>query len=330
LGAAASDLGLTGGLFALARQARPRSEWNERFEHWERSESNAETLRIERARDMVRDVLARNQWLRSQNIQVIAQGSFTNRTNARLEADIDLRIQHPDLRIEYGHGVDVGMAYRLGGYSDTGRTYPGINTKMREVIVADLAATFGSSSVDPTGKKAVRVKDLAGSRSEVDVVPTFSLHYITGTTLLGSTTHKGVAILSRDGSSWTFNYPEQHADNGKRKRLLTGLQFKRVVRIVKRLRTEMKERGVRAADVPSFLIECLIYLVENEYFTVSSDDRYDRVRRVLSRLSQRLAGSLEPLTFLEINGIKSLFGGGQPWTLETARQFVAAALVELG
>jgi hypothetical protein len=201
---------------------------------------------------------------------------------------------------------------------------------MREVIVADLAGTFGSSRIDATGNKAIRVKGLAGSRSEVDVVPTFTLHYITGTTLLGSTTHKGVAILSRDGTGWTFNYPDQHAENGKRKRLLTGLQFKRVVRIVKRLRTEMKDRGVRAADVPSFLIECLIYLVEDMHFTVADDDRYDRVRRVLSRLSQRLAGGLEPLTFVEINGIKPLFGGGQPWTLEIARQFVTAALVELG
>src|SRR5262245_24815105 len=76
-GAAASDLSHAGGLFALAQQSRPRSEWNARFEHWERSESDAETQRIERARDMVRDALARNQWLRSQNIQLIAQGSFT-------------------------------------------------------------------------------------------------------------------------------------------------------------------------------------------------------------------------------------------------------------
>jgi hypothetical protein len=170
------------------------------------------------------------------------------------------------------------------------------------------------------------VKGLTGSRSEVDVVPAFTLHHIGP----GAMTHKGVAILSRDGNTWTFNYPEQHAENGKWKRLSTGLQFKRVVRIVKRLRTEMKERGVTAADIPSFLIECLMYLVEDNYFTVDGDDRYGRVRRVMSRLSERLSGPLEPFLFMEIYRLKPLFTGGQAWTLETARSFVAAVLIELG
>lgn len=329
-GAAASDLGLAGGLFALADQSRRRSDWNARFEHWERSESNAETQRIERARDMVRDVLGKNHWIRGEGVKVIAQGSFTNRTNARLEADIDLRVQHPDIWIDYAQGVDVATAYRQGQYFGTGRSYAAINTTMRHVIVSGLIDAFGALNIDATGNKAIRVKGLTGSRSEVDVVPALTLHRIMGTTLLGSVTHKGVAILSRDGISWTFNYPDQHAENGKLKRLSTGLQFKRVVRIVKRLRTDMKERGVTAANVPSFLIECLIYLVEDSYFTAETDDRYDRVRRVLSRLSQRLAGSLEPFGFTEINGVKPLFNGAQQWTLQTARRFVGAMLVELG
>ena len=329
-GSAALDLGLAGGLFALSEQSRRRSDWNARFEHWERSESNAETQRIERARDMVHDVLAKNQWLRGQGVQVTAQGSFTNRTNARLEADIDLRVQHPGIRIEYAQGVNATIAYGWGQYSDTGRTYAAINASMRQVITSELVSAFGALNVDATGNRAIRVKGLAGSRSEVDVVPAFTLHHIAGATPLGSLTHKGIAILSRDGNNWTFNHPDQQTENGRRKRLSTSLQFKRVVRIVKRLRTEMKERGVAAADIPSFLIECLTYLVEDSYFTVDRDDRYGRVRRILSRLSQRLSGSLEPFVFTEINGIKSLFGGGQSWTLETARRFVGAALVELG
>jgi len=82
-----------------------------------------------------------------------------------------------------------------------------------------------------------------------------------------------------------LNYPDQHSANGRSKRLNTGLQFKRVVRIVKRLRVDMTERGILRDKVPSFLVECLVYLVEDPYFTVASDDRYERVTRVLNRLA---------------------------------------------
>jgi ABC transporter substrate binding protein len=184
---------------------------------------------------MVQDALANNHWLSDEGVQVIAQGSFTNRTNARLEADIDLRVQHPSLRIDYAPGVDVATAYHRGRYFDTGRSYAAISAAMRSVIVSDLTDAFGALNIDATGNKAIRVKGLTGSRSEVDVVAAFTLHHITGMALFDSLTHKGVAILSRDSNSWTFNYPDQHAENGKRKRLSTGLQFKRVVRIVKRL-----------------------------------------------------------------------------------------------
>lgn len=147
-----------------------------------------------------------------------------------------------------------------------------------------------------------------------------------GQTILSRTIVEGTAILSKDGRNFTLNYPDQHADNGRSKRLNTGLQFKRVVRIVKRLRADMTERGILRDKVPSFLLECLVYLVEDRYFTVASDDRYERVSRILNRLAEILANPLIAYTSYEINGIRSLFGGGQAWTLDTARNFVNLAI----
>jgi hypothetical protein len=323
-GSAASDL-----LGLLSEPYRRRGEWNDRFAHWERSESDAETQRIERARSMVQQALGKNFWLNSEGARIIPQGSFTNRTNTRLDADIDLRVQHPLLKIEYAHGVDVGTAWRQGGYYDTGVSFGYASDRMRAEIRSELIAAFGALAVDDSGNKAIRVKGLEGSRSEVDVVPCFTLHHIMGQTLLARTTVPGTAILSRDKTNWTLNYPDQHSDNGRSKRLNTGLQFKRVVRIVKRLRADMTERGVLSDKVPSFLVECLVYLVEDGYFTVASDDRYERVSRVLNRLAEFLASPLIAYTKYEINGIKLLFGGGQAWTLDTARNFVNLAISHL-
>jgi len=323
-GSAASDL-----LGLLSEPYRRRSEWNDRFAHWERSESDAETQRIERARNMVQRALGKNFWLNSEGARIIPQGSFTNRTNTRLDADIDLRVQHPLLKIEYAHGVDAGTAWRQGGYYDTGVSFGYASDRMRAEIRSELIAAFGALAVDDSGNKAIRVKGLEGSRSEVDVVPCFTLHHIMGQTLLARTTALGTAILSKDKANWTLNYPDQHSDNGRYKRLNTGLQFKRVVRIVKRLRADMTERGVLSDKVPSFLVECLVYLVEDGYFTVASDDRYERVSRVLNRLAEFLANPLIACTKYEINGIKPLFGRGQAWTLDAARNFANLAISHL-
>ncbi|MGJ5204370.1 hypothetical protein [Bradyrhizobium sp. HKCCYLR20261] len=307
---------------------RSRIDWNARFAHWERSESDSETKRIERARDMVHAALELDSWFADQGIKIVPQGSFTNRTNTRLEADIDLRVEHPMLKVEYDATVDAAQAWTAGGYYSTGVTFDDVMKAMRSRLGTTLLRTFGKS-VDVSGKKAIRVKGLEGSRGEVDVVPAFVLHKIRGTLLSGYSTVVGTAILSKDGN-WTHNFPEQHIANGRAKRLRTGLQFKRVVRIVKRLRTDMAERGLYTTKVPSFLIECLVYLVEDEYFTVQGDDRYGRTQRILRRLDAILKNSLSPIWLREINGVKLLFGSEQAWTYSTATSFVAAALVHLG
>lgn len=310
---------------------RTRSSWNDRFSHWETAESTTETKAIERARDMVHSALRENKWLVNEGVVISPQGSFTNRTNVRNEADIDLRVQHPLLRIECDSNVNFQAAYQAGTYFDSGRSFADLAQNMRKEISRDLKARFGKGAVNDTGKKAIRVDGVAGSRGEVDVVPCFTLHHIrAGAGFVPFSTVHGVAILSTDGN-WTLNYPEQHIANGRRKRTTTGHQFKRVVRIVKRLQTDMEEYGVLEERVPSFLIECLVYLVEDHHF-VYNEDRYDRIRRILTRVSEILAqgGLLSPYFLSEINGIKPLFGGDQAWTLEKAQRFVHAALRHLG
>jgi hypothetical protein len=321
----------SGGLFGLlSDQYRIRSQWNKRFSHWERSESDSETQRIERARNMVDVALSKNAWLLSQGVSLVPQGSFTNRTNTRLEADIDLRVQHPATKIDYLNGVDPQAAWRDSGYVALGPTFGELLTHMRREIVADLIRNFGGDKVNADGNKAIRVNGLDGGRAEVDVVPAFRLHRITGNSLIGGVTRiEGVAILSRDGQ-WTENYPDQHLANGRAKRRATGHQFKRMVRIIKRLRADMADRGVLNTKVPSFLIECLVYVVEDHAFIVNTDDRYDRVKRVLNRIAQILENPLFAYSVTEINGIKPLFGGNQAWTLETARSFINLALAHLG
>lgn len=81
--------------------------------------------------------------------------------------------------------------------------------------------------------------------------------------------------------------------------------------------------------MPSFLIECLTYVVEDAYFLVEADDRYDRANRILGRMWELLESPLWTSTATEINGIKFLFNIAQPWTVDDAKGFVALALAQL-
>jgi hypothetical protein len=139
----------------------------------------------------------------------------------------------------------------------------------------------------------------------------------------------GVTILGKDGT-WIHNFPDQHYANGVNKRARTAHRFKRHVRIFKRLRDELvREKKLSPGQAPSFLIECLTYVVEDNYFLVETDDRYDRANRILRRIRAMLDNSPWTSTATEINGIKFLFHVEQPWTVDYAKVFVALALAQL-
>jgi hypothetical protein len=312
-------------LEALA-QGRTAQSWNDRLEHWERPASDSEEAMIERAATMVRNVMAENAWFRTESIQISPQGSYHNNTNVRQEADMDLRAVHRGIYIEYDPIVVREYAYSAGGYSDTGRSFAAIAGEMRAEIVGRLSARFGATHVDASGNKAIRLKALTGSRADVDIVPSFVLHHISWNHFASKfETASGVAILGRNGGV-TLNYPEQHHANGIAKRSRTRMRFKKNVRMLKRLRDEMVELGIlQKGGVPSFLVECLVYGVEDDHFLVEWDSRYERLRRVVARMDAQVNVAAWSSAAREINNVKPLFGPHQPWTLETAQRFTAAA-----
>ncbi len=317
------------GLGIFSEAYRRRSEWNKRFAHWEKPASVSEEGTIERAERNVRVAIARNDWLTDENVQVSPQGSYHNNTNVRIDADIDLRVVYPAVYVEYDPNVVQSAAREYLGYQSSGKTYPQVFGVMRSALTTTLGDAFGYLKID-AGNKAIRVKGITGSRAEVDVVPMVQYNKVRWNDYFRRyDVSEGVAILGGDGR-WTFNFPEQHHANGKTKNLRTARRFKKVVRIVKRLRADMAARGIFTADIPSFFIECLVYAVEDQYFLVENDDAYDRVRRVTRRMRELVNAPLAAAGLTEINAIKPLFAASQPWRLETAARFLDAALFHLG
>ena len=310
--------------------SRSRSSWNDRFEYWERPASETEDAQIQRSAGMVQRALSNNAWLAREGVRVRPQGSYHNNTNVRQDSDMDLCAWHPGIRIMPEEGLSVDEVYRRLGYYTTGGMIPDIARDLRREIGRALAAAFGPTNV-LGGNKAFRVSAVPGSRADADVVPAVRLDYVfkRGSGLVYSLDQvEGVIIHAADGTQ-TLNFPQQHHDNGKAKRERTRHRFKRVVRTAKRLRDELVTLGLLGAgQAPSFLIESLVYAVEDGSF-LYDEDRYGRVRRVLGRMSELLSNPFWTATAREINEIKLLFHASQPWAVADAQDFVGAALRRL-
>ena len=206
-------------------------------------------------------------------------------------------------------------------------------------IAACVRDEYGYSSLD-IGKKALHVHKDDCDRVSVDVVPAFTYRlYGARQNLLmpRGAPVEGIALIAV-GQRIT-NFPRQHYANGCAKNDRTGRRYKRVVRILKRLRNHMAEnvdaapqiRG-RAKATASFLIESLVYNCPDNLFGNASI--YDDVVAVLGFLSRGLSDRSAGTTlltlpawasWLEVNEVKVLFGDGQTWSVRDALEFVTFA-----
>lgn len=310
-------------LSTILGRALKRQEWNDRLARWSKPASETEGDQIERAARMVRSAMAQNHWLTSEGVVVVPQGSYRNNTNVRARADMDLCIRHPVVKPIYGLGVDASSVMRSLDYSP-GPSIAGIFTEMRRQIATSLSNSFGGANVK-MGTKAFTVSAVPGSRSDIDVVPAVRAHIIIpgGSLLYPYDVTEGIMILAPDGKE-IYNYPAIHHANGRAKRERTQYRFKKIVRQMKSMRDDLVASDIlKDKQVPSFLVESMVYLVDDACFC-ADEDHLDRFRRILSRCFDILRDGREDQIF-EINNIKRLFGDHQPWSIDDARAFLHAA-----
>lgn len=319
---------------ALAAEQRREAAWETRLADWERPASTSEEGQIERAARMVREAIAANAWLTREGVTVEPQGSYFNNTNVRLEADMDLRVVHPSIRVLVDHHVPAANDHAATAYFGTGRTNFDVAMEVRRHVGVALGAKFGSANVDGSGTKAFRVSAVPGSRADIDIVPALALDFITlcqGQTLLSPNyigAVRGVSIFGTDGRE-TINFPHHHRRYGVNKRARTAHAFKKIVRQLKSLRDQLVVDGKLAAGAcASFLIECLAYRVEDDHY-LFDEGRRARLKRILNRSWAQVCDPAWCTVAREINDHKMLFGAHQPWTPQTAKNFIALAIAEL-
>ncbi len=280
------------------------------FVFWSQGPAKTESNRCAHAESAVRDAIKSDEALQNLDITVFPQGSYRARTNVRQDSDVDICVRCNDgFFVQYPEGKAAADYY----HSDSALTY----FDFKNMVERALKSYFGWNGVS-RGTKAFDVHENT-YRIDADVIPTFEYRWYIDETHY----HSGVAFIP-DGGRRIWNWPQQNYDNGVAKNERVNRHYKRLVRIVKRLRYKMEDDGVAAAkSIPSFLIECLVWNCPDAAFlhnTYAAD-----TRSVLAHLFNNTRKDEECSEWGEVNELKYLFRSSQPWTRDQVHSFVSAA-----
>ena len=279
------------------------------LQRWTLPPSETEQQKLQNAETAVRTAISSDKTLQSKSIEVFGQGSYANDTNIRLNSDIDINacynggfyFQLPAQRTREEFGLTSPSAYSFEEYKDDVETALVNKFGRSDVVRHDKCITINGNSY----------------RVETDVVPTWKhRRYSEDKSYV-----EGVVLYSDKGKK-ILNYPKQHLSNSLTKNTNTARRFKRLVRIVKRVKQHMEENNEQIDEsICSFLIECLVYNVPNYVFNdgVNWNDRLKKAVYYLHR-NTRSDGNCDD--WGEVSELLYLFHSGRKWTISTANNFL--------
>lgn len=294
-------------------------DWESVFTTWSQGPGRTEQERVENAERQIKQAIQASDKLKNRNIRVFAQGSYRNRVNVRKDSDVDIGVlcfdtyfpEYPDDNVK----MELDKSFVPATYG-----YATFKNELEEALVS----RFGRESVK-RGSKAFDIKANT-YRIESDVAAFFEHRRYVTTTYY----HSGVEMIPDDyDPPRVRNWPEQHYQNGVSKNDSTSRKYKRVVRILKNLSNEMASNGIQSAKgAPSFLIECLVFNASTSCFEYQTFKQ--TVRAVIAELFNNTLSYDMCSEWGEVSELKYLFRGSQPWTRESAHQFLSDAWDYIG
>lgn len=300
-------------------------DWEDTLRSWVRPPSDNEDRKRNKTEEEIKKALGTSSRLKSVGYKVYAKGSYANNTNVRLDYDVDVAVECSDFYYHelIGTANDVKraavekklIAYN-GGYTIS---------QFKNDVEQALVDCYGRDAVK-RGNMAMRVRKNK-TTLPADVVPCFDFRHIYDVDWFGNIQfHKGTLIYP-DKGSYVLNWPKQQYDMGVAKNNATKRRYKRMVRALKRLENELvKARQID--ELPSFLMECLVYNVPNSNFNHSK--YVTDMREVLATIFNDTLSEEKCSKWLEVSERKYLFHSSQPWTYKQAHDLADKAWNYMG
>lgn len=234
----------------------------------------------ERTYASIKYALANSAGLKRFDYEVFLQGSYANVTNLRGDSDVDI--------VAMLRSTFVGNTKRLSTIEKAvyeRARVPAtvtINTFRDEVRTA-LAEAYGAVRVHDRNK-CIQV-DKRDGYIDADVVPSYQYKLFTSYPQFGEPKFiEGIEIHPKSGGS-IINFPKEHIKNGQQKNARCGDRYKPTVRQIKRLSNHAADLGkFEKGTVPGYVLECMVYNINDAPFIADDGDRLLRVMAALHSL----------------------------------------------
>ncbi|WP_025729710.1 nucleotidyltransferase domain-containing protein [Heyndrickxia ginsengihumi] len=230
---------------------------------------------------------------KNRKVRLFVKGSYANNTNVRTESDVDIAVVlESTFKVKYRPNINDS----LYGFSDSTDS---VQTFKDEVEIA-LKRKFGKD----VERKNKSIKIHGNTyRVDADTVPCMRHRDYTNDYSSDPNNFLGGIFIQSDDGQTIVNYPEQHIKNGREKNNRTKTYYKKMVRIIKKMRYIMQDEKYESSNsVSSFGLESLLWNLPDEVFTKYSIYRYafGEVMDYLVKNTNMLAN------YKEANGIKPL------------------------
>lgn len=227
------------------------------------------------------------------NIRLFIQGSYANNTNVRTESDVDIAVIQEE---------EFQTIFRTGA---TNKDYqftnaPAKTKSFKDEVQECLENRFG----DDVERKNKSIKINGNNyRKDADAVPCIRYRDYRQDYFNDVNNYIGGIVIKSDDGERIINYPEQHIENGKKKNNETNHYYKKMVRIMKKMRYLMKDYSyISAQKVSSFGLESLLWNIPNSIFT-----KYSTYKYAFEEIINYIYNDLYSLcNYKEANGIKPL------------------------
>lgn len=284
------------------------------LQFWTSPLSNTEEQRVKNTVSMIKNAVSTHDDLSNCTMEIFAQDSYANNTNVRQNSDVDICIMLTSTF--YGDYVD-GKSAADYGFTDGSISYD----DYKSFVIEALKAKFGKNAVD-IGNKCINIKENT-YHVNADVVPAFQYrNYKTIGSVNPEKYIEGIKYFSKDDTV-IINYPKEHINNGKQKNNDTNYEYKKLVRIMKRIRNNMVDDGIVDGDkIASFLMECLIWNVPNA--TITGNNTWTgTVQNAIAYLWNAIKDNNHK-EWGEVSERLYLFHSGRKWTETETKDFLYA------
>jgi hypothetical protein len=203
---------------------------------WIKPSSDDEQTQQDRAWRMVIGAVKAHEPLKTADLNVYAKGSYPNNTNVRRDSDVDIVVE---CQACYYYDYMPGREPT----TQTGTPYKGewAPARLRSEVTMALKNAFGSTGVDSSGKIALVVSAVPGSRPGTDVIPSFD--YFLYDDPQRNSSRRGSCVWPKTGSTKIVNWPDQQLANGRAKNQRTGQRYKNYVRALKNAENVLAKAG---------------------------------------------------------------------------------------